>query len=119
MDRRLKSHDNQTSQLIFNTNFSRTYHHPVFNHKKLKNPLFNGTVHVEWSEYLTMSTQQKAVVDKYDLNIIFKGPQGCALVEAHYKTSLKTVYIFQYNFCVTFFRFSYYSQDIHICSYAL
>ena len=71
-DRRLKGRSNQTSQLIFNADFSNTYYHPVFSHLTRKNPLFNGMVHVEWSEYLTMSTQQKAVVDKYDLNIIFK-----------------------------------------------
>ena len=42
--------------------------------------LLNGMVHMEWSEFLNMWTQQKAVVDEYDLNIVFKGPQGCALV---------------------------------------
>ena len=31
-------------------------------------------VHMEWSEFLNMWTQQKAVVDEYDLNIVFKGP---------------------------------------------
>lgn len=74
VDRRLKGRDNQTSQLLFNADFSNTYYHPICSHVKRKNPLFNSTVHVEWREYLTMSTHQKAVVDKYDLNIIFKGP---------------------------------------------
>ena len=72
VDRRLKGRDNQTSHLIFNADFSNTYYHPIFSHVKRKNPLFSGTVHVDWSEYLAMSTQ--AVVEKYDLNIIFRGP---------------------------------------------
>ena len=44
VDKRFVERDDQTSNMVYSTDYSNTYYHPVVAHIQRKNPIFTGLV---------------------------------------------------------------------------
>ena len=70
IDRRLMQRDEHTGQFQYSADFSNTYYHLASAHICRKNPLFTGQAYIASGLYLSLTAEQRHVIDSCDVNVI-------------------------------------------------
>ena len=70
VDRRVTRRNEQTGQLVYSSDFSNTYYHPIPSQISRKNPIFTGLMYIDNTVYASLNQAQHDILHSFQFNII-------------------------------------------------
>ena len=67
VDRRVVRRDGNTGALVYSTDFTNTYYHPIPSHIRRKNPVFDGRVLIDPGTYQSLDEGQREMLKEQGL----------------------------------------------------
>lgn len=72
IDKRVIGRDERTGHILYSSNYSNTYYHPIASHIHQKNPLFTGLVYISFELYESLDEAQRRILNAFSFNTIIR-----------------------------------------------